>query len=57
MRCRKLLLALALVSICPVMAGKLFNAGKSRYAIVVAKDASQSELTAAEELQEYIYIG
>ena len=57
MRCRKLLLALALalVSICPVMAGKLFNAGKSRYAIVVAKDASTSEQTAARELQEYIY--
>ena len=57
MKCRKFLLALAvaLVSICPVMAGKLFKAGKSRYAIVVAKDASQSELTAAEELQEYIY--
>lgn len=33
---------------------KLFSAGKSRYAIVVCDDASQSELTAAKELQLYI---
>ena len=56
MKCRKFLLALAvaLVSICPVMAGKLFKAGKSRYMIVVTSDASPSEQTAAHELQEYI---
>ena len=50
-----LLILLAWLSVGTATAGKLFGGGKSRYAIVVAKDASQSELTAAEELQEYIY--
>ena len=36
------------------VAGKLFSNGKSRYAIVLAKDASPSEQTAAEELQSYL---
>ena len=50
-----LLILVAWLSVGTATAGKLFGGGKSRYAIVVAKDASQSELTAAEELQEYIY--
>lgn len=50
-----LLILLAWLSVGTATAGKLFGGGKSRYAIVVANDASQSELTAAEELQEYIY--
>ena len=50
-----LLILLAWLSVGTATAGKLFGGGKSRYAIVVAKDASLSELTAAEELQEYIY--
>ena len=50
-----LLILLAWLSVGTATAGKLFGGGKSRYAIVIAKDASQSELTAAEELQEYIY--
>ena len=50
-----LLILLAWLSVGTATAGKLFGGGKSRYAIVVAKDASQSEHTAAEELQEYIY--
>lgn len=50
-----LLILLAWLSVGTATASKLFGGGKSRYAIVVAKDASQSELTAAEELQEYIY--
>ena len=50
-----LLILLAWLSVGTATAGKLFGGGKSRYAIVVAKDASQSEFTAAEELQEYIY--
>lgn len=49
-----LLAIVAWLSICPAVAGKLFGNGKSRYRIVVAADASQSELTAAEELQLYI---
>ena len=49
-----LLILLAWLSVGTATAGNLFGGGKSRYAIVVAKDASQSELTAAEELQEYI---
>ena len=56
MKCRKLMLALvvALVSISPVMAGKIFKAGKSRYVIVLAQGASTSEQTAAQEMQRYI---
>ena len=50
-----LLILVAWLSVGTATAGKLFGGGKSRYAIVVAKDASQSELTVAEELQEYIY--
>ena len=50
-----LLILLAWLRVGTATAGKLFGGGKSRYAIVVAKDASQSELTVAEELQEYIY--
>lgn len=49
-----LLSVAALLSIYPVMAGKLFSNGKSRYAIVLTKDASPSEQTAAEELQSYL---
>jgi hypothetical protein len=49
-----LLAMVAWLSITPAVAGKLFSGGKSRYKIVVANDASRSELTAAGELQLYI---
>ena len=49
-----LLALVAWLSITPAVAGKLFSGGKSRYKIVVANDASRSELTAAGELQLYI---
>ena len=42
------------MSIGTAVAGKLFGNGQSRYAIILAKDASPSEQTAAEELQYYI---
>ena len=50
-----LLLLLALLSInCACAGHKLFSAGKSRYSIVVCDAASESELTAARELQLYL---
>ncbi len=49
-----LLALVAWLSITPAVAGKLFSGGKSRYKIVVANDASRSELTAARELKLYI---
>jgi len=46
---------LFLVSVLPLSASScLFANGKSDYVIVLAEDASQSEKTAAKELQEYI---
>ena len=55
---KTLRLALVALLVClgttSLHAGKLFNNGKSRYAIVLARDASPSELTAAQELQLYI---
>ena len=56
MKLAKVALAALVVwlSIGTAVAGKLFNNGKSRYAIVLAKDASPSEQTAAEELQSYL---
>lgn len=56
MKLRKLILLglVAWLSICPSWAQHLFHKGKSSYAIVVARDASTSEQTAAHELQNYI---
>ena len=56
MKLRKLILLglVAWLSICPSWAQHLFHTGKSSYAIVVARDASTSEQTAAHELQNYI---
>ena len=49
-----LLALVACLSITSAHAGKLFKAGKSRYVIILTQDASISEQTAAQELQQYI---
>ncbi|MBE6200114.1 MAG: DUF4838 domain-containing protein [Rikenellaceae bacterium] len=50
-----LLLTFFLFATSSVFAGhKLFSAGKSRYSIVVCDNASKSEKSAAEELQNYL---
>ena len=53
---KTLLFQLVLLAVYPLLGGHtLFDGGKSRYCIVVARDASASERTAAGELSDCVF--